>query len=100
MNVELPTANDMRAVVREELERALGAAPARREWVSQSELADYLGVSRYTVAKMVREGRIEKPRRLADKTYRFHIPTVSAALLDARESPSSEIRKRMNASSA
>jgi len=80
MSVALPTADEVRAVVREELERALDGAAARREWMTIQELAAEVKKSRNTVGKWVREGQIPSVT-LPDGTVRLHYPTVCAALL-------------------
>ena len=83
MSVELPTTDEVRAVVREELERALDGAAARREWMTQKELAEYLGISRQRIAVMVRDGRIPATR-ISDGTVRYNRADVDAALRPAR----------------
>ena len=83
MSVELPTTDEVRAVVREEIERALDGAAARREWMNQKELAEYLGTSRQNVAALARNGRIPATR-ISDGTVRYNRADVDAALRPAR----------------
>lgn len=73
MAASIPTADDVRQIVREELERALGRG---REWLSTTEAAHRAGVQPKTVRAWVASGDLPA-------SYRGRRRAIKAADLDA-----------------
>ena len=55
---------------------------SRIELISSGKLADRLGVSRRTVWRWTKEGRLPKPRKLGDNTTRYDVAEVKAWIED------------------
>jgi excisionase family DNA binding protein len=66
MGATLPTADDVRAIVREELARALAdlhrAAPPSAEWATPEQAAEILGKTPKTVRRWAASGRLRATR--------------------------------------
>lgn len=69
--------DSIRTIVREELERVLAApsAPSADNWISLTELARRLGLSRPTVRALIKRGL---PHIQPDRSYRFRLAECEA----------------------
>jgi excisionase family DNA binding protein len=66
MGAQLPTIDEIRAAVREELSRVLeelrGSAPASAEWATPEQAAEILGKTPKTVRRWAASGRLRATR--------------------------------------
>jgi excisionase family DNA binding protein len=81
MAAELPTIEDIRSLIAEHAGAI--AEAARPEWMTKSQLANYLQVSAWTVDKAIADGIIPETR-LSRKTVRFNRHAVDRALTKIR----------------
>jgi len=58
--------------------------PHTRKWVSDKFLADYFGVSRCTIWRWTKSGKLPPPERLGEKTSRWDFDQAATAPLEKK----------------
>ena len=84
MELQVITPEEIQVIIADELEKAvkdINTKGTTKQWMNKTELANYLGIGRPGLNKLIEKGM---PKVMFEKTYKFYVPDVNKWLTNRK----------------